>query len=236
MASRKLISNTDSVNNRNGLSFVPRILTHHKSLAVLSPIISLFDFGAVNPTQGGTDYGQSEVCEANASQETGEHGQDGRPGFGRGASNVAITTEREGEFVTCERVVANRRRVISLARLAFGLLRRSVHRYQPIATDPIRHHSFSGFIPLSVKPSHNLPPLNAAASLSLESHLIQLTCNLAGVKFGAIWDISGKRFVLFQDPITKTSLALPLDNNFAVQAVRSHLRASREKFGVCEDL
>jgi hypothetical protein len=75
----------------------------------------------------------------------------------------------------------------------------------------------------------------APVSPLMDEHLARLTCNLACVRFGAIWDISGKRFVLFGDPITGTSLALSLDI-FCVQAVRSHVRASREKFGIVEDL
>jgi hypothetical protein len=75
----------------------------------------------------------------------------------------------------------------------------------------------------------------APVSPLMDEHLARLTCNLACMRFGAIWDISGKRFVLFGDPVTGTSLALSLDI-FCVQAIRSHVRASREKFGIVEDL
>jgi hypothetical protein len=110
---------------------------------------------------------------------------------------------------------------------------------QPL--DPERRHSFS--FPRSprahrAQPCVQQPLAHVAApiSLTLDEIHAKLICDLAGTRFGAVWDISGKLLVLFQDPITKSSLAIPLDNNFCVQAVRSHLRISREKFGIWEDL
>jgi len=90
------------------------------------------------------------------------------------------------------------------------------------------------------------PPANAQAKLStprtappvspsLDEIHAKLICNLARVRYGALWNISGKSFVLFADETTGTSLAVPLDG-FCVQAVRSHVRASRERFGIWEEL
>jgi hypothetical protein len=62
-----------------------------------------------------------------------------------------------------------------------------------------------------------------------------MQCNLADVTYGAIWEIENKRFVLFADKITGSSLVLPL-NDFGVQSVRLHIRESRQKFGIWEDL
>jgi hypothetical protein len=196
---------------------------------------------AANPSKENA-YGQTkgEVC-----KETGRAsiGQD-RTKLAGHSADLALTTQSEGEtFVTCGKLVStNRRRVtaISLARLAFGLLRQAARHPQQIEVDPIRTFSFSNHILPAAKQRPAAPicvaPLHVSAlSPSLNEIHANIICNLAGVKFGAIWDISEKPFVLFQDPITTSSLTLPL-NDFCVQAVRSHLRASRERFGICEDL
>jgi hypothetical protein len=224
MPSRTLISKTDSVKNGNGLSFVPHILTHHKSLAFLSPIVSLFKFGVVgtvvNPTQGGTDYGQSEVCEANASQETGRHGQDGRPGFGRGASNVAITTQSEGEsFVTCGTGISQRRiRIRLLAKSVAGFLLRSLCAKHPPVTDPIRHFSFSSRIPRSTSPTTPArPPAQVSSSRvpvspSTTEILLGIAARLAGVTLLSIWEINDRTLVLFTcQRVCGSTLALDIN-------------------------
>jgi hypothetical protein len=78
---------------------------------------------AANPSEENA-YGQTkgEVC-----KETGRaNGQDGR--LADHSAGSALTTQPEGEFVTCEKLIdASRGRVtgISLARLAFGLFIRS---------------------------------------------------------------------------------------------------------------
>jgi hypothetical protein len=139
----------------------------------------------------------------------------------------------EEEVTTCGNRATGRR--------VHELVARFFHSWlNPIAgpLDPIRTFSFGNHILPTAKQRLAAPicvtPLHVSAlSPSLNEIQAHMICNLAGVKFGAIWEISEKPFVLFQDPITTSSLALPL-NNFCVQAVRSHLRASRETFGIVD--
>ena len=113
----------------------------------------------------------------------------------------------------------------------------------PLDLDPIRtfilsNRNFPNF-PRSSSANHPLvpsPPPRVPAGPSLDEILAKTVCNLAHTKFLALWNVSGKTFVLFQDPITKSTVALSLDSNFCAELVRSHLRISREKFGIWEDL
>ena len=144
----------------------------------------------------------------------------------------------EDKSTTCGRATGQRGRIHSLVVQFFLNWHREATPLDPVRTFSHRHLNQSSprttapHVPVSVRlPLARIPAL----SPTLDEMHAKLICNLAGVKFGAIWDISEKAFVLFQDPITTTSLVLPV-NNFCVQAVRSHLRESREKFGIGEDL
>ena len=192
-------------------------------------VVSLFpsrEFSLVNPLEGVRAYGQIEL------------------------------TKTEGEnSATCEkRADKSRRRVISLARLAFGLLLRPAFHYHQIEDDPIRHHSFSGFLPLSAKPSLPvcLPPrlqragavvspfkdrlkLSSTEPLSLEEIQYSLSANIIGadrVRFLSVWTlIPGKTIALFYSPITRTTIAVPVET-FSTSALRQRLRQSNEEYGI----
>jgi hypothetical protein len=230
-----------------------------KHLFFRHPAFSIRAFQLVNAANPSKEnaYGQTkgEVC-----KEVGRasFGQDGTK-LADHSADLALTTKSEGEFVTCEKLVnANRRRVtgISLARLAFGLLRQPARHYCEIENDPIRHHSFSGFFPLSAKPSLpvDLPPsLQRAGAvvspfkdrlklanpepLSLEEIQYSLSANLIGadrVRFLSIWTlIPGKTIALFYSPVTRTTIAVPVET-FSTSALRRRLRESDEAYGICD--
>jgi hypothetical protein len=208
---------------------------------------------APNPSKENA-YGQTEgeVCEEVG---TASIGQDRR--LADHSADSALTTKLEGEFVTCEKLAnANRRRVtaISLARLAFGLLRRPAHHYQQIESDPIRHHSFSGFVSLSaplplpvdlpprlrraravVSPFKDRLKVSNTEPLSLEEIQYSLSANIIGadrVRFLSVWTlIPGKTIALFYSPITRTTIAVPVET-FSTSALRQRLRQSNEAYGI----
>jgi hypothetical protein len=78
-------------------------------------------------------------------------------------------------------------------------------------------------------------PRRVPAPPSMDEIFAKTICNLARTKYIALWNVSYKTFVLFQDPITKSSLTLPLDNNFCAQTMRAHLRKSRATFGIVDE-
>jgi hypothetical protein len=145
----------------------------------------------------------------------------------------------EEKSTTCGKATGQRGRLHDLV-VQFFLNWRH-HSVAPI--DPVRTFSYSNHnLPRSeAAPTAPVPvrlPLARASALpspSLEELLIRMQCNLADVTYGAIWEIENKRFVLFADKITGSSLVLPL-NDFGVQSVRLHIRESRQKFGIWEDL
>jgi hypothetical protein len=185
---------------------------------------------AVNPLEGVRAYEenkQEEVCAASCGYREAEQHPDNTSGCVGGTIN---------QIGTAEKATRPRGRIHALAASFFNNWRRESSA--PI--DPVRTFYSNHNLPRTTAPhrpvSVRLPLAQIPAlSPSLDEIHAKLICNLAGVKFGAIWPISEKSLVLFQDPITTTSLVLPV-NNFCVQAVRSHVRESREKFGIGEDL
>jgi hypothetical protein len=141
----------------------------------------------------------------------------------------------EEKSTTCGKATGQRGRLHSLV-VQFFL---NWHR-EAAQIDPERRHSFSS--PRSSS-AHRAQPcvqqplahVSAPSSPTLDEIHAKLICNLACVRYGAIWNISGKSFVLFQDEVTGSSLVLPTDS-FDVRSVQAHIRTSREKFGIWEEL
>lgn len=213
--------------NQNSFQAVPSSRLASDEAGFVAPTsLQSFVAGHNNILPGGAnEEAKEETCAIPGGDRQEESGNSDNTSGGVGGSQQN----------SAEKATGQRGRVHSLVVQFFVNWHREA---QPL--DPERRHSFSSprttapHVPVPVRlPLARIPAL----SPSLDEIHAKLICNLVpDVKFGALWDISDKRFVLFQDSVTKTSLALPLDSNFCVQLIRSHLRESRHKFGIVEDL
>jgi hypothetical protein len=150
----------------------------------------------------------------------------------------------ELEVTTCGKAITGgnprpkAQRIRLLANSVAGFLLRSLCASHPPIENPVRHHSFAGFFPLSVRLPLpvDLPPRHRAGvvSPSFDEICMGVQARLANCRFDGIMDIGDGReplilFTPWSGPSKGSTLALPMKLYDAAH-IRAQVRESDARF------